>query len=288
MTRTSRPSTPKTSAPGRRSIIGPLAQIATFDENKSSEFNPMAQKLLDLIRAQARPERPTYHRAKGRLQEPRPEDRPRVLRLRPRHERPDGGPGHRIGLQRDPEEDHGVIHLLLRDGESKRIHFQFDRQSLTAWATDGPVVVFEKAPLSSVEAQLEAVHPQAIARSGVAAALSIKPDHRPRPSRHAGGPGSGGEGGRRAWCGPLPMDAPSGGGRARRGRRDPVRAGSPRPPPLRGRGDPLTGRMPTRQHPSTNPLTGRMSTNRGSSSEPVSSRHPSPWHVPVSGRSDGS
>lgn len=156
-------------------IIGPLAQIASFDENRSSEFNPIAQSLVDLVARRHVLIVLIHHRRKADTKS----RRPRTIR-----EFFDSTRGTNaltaaldtgIGLQRDPEEDNGVIHLLLRDSESERIHLEFDRHSLTVWATDGPVPTFDKAPLGAVEARLEAAYPNPVARNAVATALSVSP-----------------------------------------------------------------------------------------------------------------
>jgi hypothetical protein len=154
-------------------IIGPLAQIATFDENKSSEFNPMAQRLVDLIARRHVLIVLIHHRRKADSKSRGPKTVREFFDSARGTNALTAALDTGIGLQRDPEEDNGVIHLLLRDGESRRIHFQFDRPSLTVWATDGPVLVFDKAPLPAVEAQLEARHPDGVVRSVVAAALGI-------------------------------------------------------------------------------------------------------------------
>jgi hypothetical protein len=77
-----------------------------------------------------------------------------------------------LGLAREPDQDLGVLHVLLRDGPAERLHFTFDRASLTTEPTEAPRPAGEKASADDV-LEVVRVHGGWVDRNYVAARLGV-------------------------------------------------------------------------------------------------------------------
>jgi hypothetical protein len=157
-------------------MIGPLAQVASItDENKAGEVNALARRLVDLAARQHVLIVLPHHRRKPDKATGQPHTVRDYFNSARGSNALVAGADAALGVAREPDAEIGVLYVLLRDGPAERLHFTFERDSLTTWPTEAPRSPGQKALPEDVVEVVRALGGW-VNRNQVAARLAVSPN----------------------------------------------------------------------------------------------------------------
>jgi hypothetical protein len=121
-------------------VIGPISKAASIKrEAEASEWQALAERLQRVADATACSVMVIHHTRKPGQEYGPPRTVPAYFDSVRGSNALVGALDFGLGVQRDPDATEGVLYSLQRDGESGRLSYDFDPQSLCIWPSDRPV-----------------------------------------------------------------------------------------------------------------------------------------------------